>query len=250
MGRDVKVEFPKNPDIVIKNDGSKTVSECVDRILEYKIDARDTYSRDRDYWNNYYSGKNQCAEPSPFALYISTYLKSGERIMDLGCGNGRDSLFFMEKGLYVIGVDAADRAIARLREENRDKRCEFICDDFASSKILYQREVEHCYSRFTLHAINERQEDLLLENVYAALKENGRFYIEARSVNDDLYGLGKRVAEHTWVYNEHFRRFIDINRIREKLENVGFKIEYAAESRGFAPMGDDDPVLVRIICRK
>lgn len=34
-GLDMQVEFPKNPDIVIENNGSVTVTECVDIILHF-----------------------------------------------------------------------------------------------------------------------------------------------------------------------------------------------------------------------
>lgn len=36
MGMDIKAEEPKNPDIIIKNDGRYTVQECVDIILKNK----------------------------------------------------------------------------------------------------------------------------------------------------------------------------------------------------------------------
>ena len=35
VGRDVKVELPKNPDIIIKNDGKISVNDCVNQIINY-----------------------------------------------------------------------------------------------------------------------------------------------------------------------------------------------------------------------
>ena len=42
-GFDVEVEFPKDPDLVLKNDGSLTVRECVEEIL--KLNAMNTIQR-------------------------------------------------------------------------------------------------------------------------------------------------------------------------------------------------------------
>lgn len=36
-GEDLAIEFPKNPDVEIVNDGTMTVDECVSRILQHQI---------------------------------------------------------------------------------------------------------------------------------------------------------------------------------------------------------------------
>ncbi len=78
--------------------------------------------------------------------------------MDLGCGNGRDSIFFSESGIHVVGIDASNVAIGMLENEYKgNEYLEFICDDFVTAEALFQREYDYCYSRFTLHAINENR---------------------------------------------------------------------------------------------
>ena len=41
----------------------------------------------------------------------------GGAVLELGCGNGRDSLFFLQNGLRVTGVDASDNAIRQLQKD-------------------------------------------------------------------------------------------------------------------------------------
>lgn len=139
VGIDQDVEFPKNPDILIENDGQLQVDHIVDIILNYKVALNDSFDRDVDYWNTYYQ-KNlvEIQKPSDFTLFASSYMSTDAKIMDIGCGNGRDSLFFANKGLNVVGVDASKTAIEKLNRQQHGRTAMFVCDDFVTCKALYQ----------------------------------------------------------------------------------------------------------------
>ena len=125
-----------------------------------------------------------------------------------------------------------------------------MCDDFVTASVLFHREYDFCYSRFTLHAISERQEEQLIANVYKALKKDGLFMIEARTIHDSIYGLGELVERNAYVYNGHYRRFIDPEEIAEKLIGAGFSVVYNQEGKGFSKMAGNDPTLLRLIVRR
>lgn len=249
-GFDVQVEFPKDPDLVLKNDGTLTVGECVEEIL--KLDARYTndFDRDTQYWNEYYS-KNLALEiPSPFAEFVGGYLEKGKSLLELGCGNGRDSLFFASMGIEVTGIDTSDATIENLNLKTDMENCYFICDDFVCSPALFVTQFDYCYSRFSIHAINEAQEIEVMRNVYGALKQNGKFFIETRSINDDLFGKGEKAGENAYIYDGHYRRFIVKEDLEKNALSAGFHILYSEENRGFAPLGDVDPPIIRMILQK
>lgn len=208
------------------------------------------YKRDTNYWNAYYRGNPDIKKPSLFAQAVGEMVGRSESILDLGCGNGRDSVFFARLGLKVTAVDAADAAITQLREEHGEEDIRFICDDFVSSSEVYAAQYDYVYSRFTLHAINEKQETEVLNNIYKALRQDGRFFIEVRSVNDELYGLGEMVGLDSYIYDGHYRRFIRMEQLTEKMKAVGFEILTAVEKRGFAPYQESDPPIIRITARK
>lgn len=249
-GVDIDVEYPKDPDIIIENDGILSVSECVKKIMECPVRQGDTFRRDVDYWNQYYEKNLQeIQRPSNFAETILPHLKSGKSLLDLGCGNGRDSIYFMECGLQVTGIDASEEAINKLNALGMENS-NFICDDFVSSKALYQLQYDYIYSRWTMHAISERQEDELLWNVSDALKEGGLFFIEARSIHDELYGKGKCVDKDAFIYHNHFRRFIDREVFIEKLRRYGFQVVSVEEGKNFSKTEKSNPVLLRITASK
>lgn len=249
-GIDVRVEFPKEPDLVIKNDGSINVKTCVERILSVPVRQAEEFKRDTEYWNAYYSSNPDINEPSLFAQEVGKNLVKSKTILELGCGNGRDSIYFSKLGLNVTAIDASDGVIRQLKQKYDENNIYFICDDFVSSSAIFSGQYDYVYSRFSLHAINEEQETEVLHNVYKALKQGGKFFVEDRSVNDELYGQGKKVGKNSYIFDGHFRRFIEIDQLVEKMKNVGFEILSASEERGFAPLGDSDPLIIRIVARR
>ena len=120
------------------------------------------FNRDTAYWNEYYKKNTPESMPeSNFASFVKKYLKSGKTLVDLGCGNGRDSLYFSKLGVNVIGIDASDTSIAKLNSL-KIKNASFICGNFISCPLIYAKKVEYFYSRFSIHAIDEKGEDIAL----------------------------------------------------------------------------------------
>ena len=41
----------------------------------------------------------------PLAIKALDYINNGKYLLDIGCGEGADSVFFAKKGLQVVAVD-------------------------------------------------------------------------------------------------------------------------------------------------
>lgn len=217
----------------------------------YPLENSNHNVENKNYWNKFYNNNNLTNEPSLFAYEIAKYIKSGKKLVELGCGNGRDSIYFNELGLEVDAIDISDRTIDNLKNSHlNNQNINFICYDF----IEYIKETkiysDYIYSRFTLHSITDNQQSRLLENVYFNLKENGKFFIEVRSILDDIYGLGVKVGRNAFIYEKHYRRFIVKKELEKELMKIGFKIISSEEKKGFAPFGDKNPIIIRIIAEK
>jgi len=253
-GLDVKIEKPKNPDLIINNDGRFSVKECIDKILNIEIQDKNIYVNDTNYWDLFYSSSEALTNPSLFAEYVNqNFLKKGNKMLELGCGNGRDSCFFAQQGVEVIGIDSSKAVIDKLRANNISKNLLFICDDFTYNSAIYQQQFDYCYSRFSLHSISLEQQDNVIKNVYNSLKtgeDRGYFFIEVRSINDDIYGLGESVGEDSFIFEGHFRRFIKKEILDRKLIEAGFKIIYSKEEKDFAPYKSSNPLIIRIVAQK
>lgn len=250
VGIDLPFDEPQKPDIVISNDGERTPLELVEELERalYPNIVEDTVDN-AAYWNQYYKNRVCSEEPSPFAQYVATLTEPGREMVELGCGNGRDAVFFAAQGMQITALDMSEEAIAQL--QNRSvPNARFVCGDFVNSDIHQPDSYDYAYSRFTLHAINRNQEQVLLGNIFRGLRTGGKLFIEVRSINDPLFGKGKQIEHNAYFYDNHYRRFIVLNELAESLERWGFRVEYAQERTGFAPYGNDDPPVIRIVAAK
>lgn len=249
-GVNVDVELPQNPDIILNNDGTVSADEFVNQIMLFSPVCKNNNSNYENYWNWFYR-KEREIEPSKFARFVTeTYIKAKKGdLLELGCGNGRDSFHFLNIGLKVVAVDSSKVAIDTLKSCGNENAI-FICSDFINSSILYQKTYDYCYSRFTLHTINSKQQEILLKNIFKALKRDGLLFIECRSINDELYGKGHQVERNAFIYEKHFRRFIVKDELLKEVLDCGFNVLYLEEERGFAPFGEADPPIIRLVAQK
>ena len=96
--------------------------------------------------------------------------KHGERILDLGCGEGSLTEKIAAVGAIVVGVDASDDMVAAAAARGLDAR---LID---AERLPFDREFDAVFSNAALHWI--RDHDALLAGVRRALKPGGRFVAE------------------------------------------------------------------------
>jgi cyclopropane fatty-acyl-phospholipid synthase-like methyltransferase len=203
---------------------------------------------DKEYWEKYYKSQNAPLEPSPFARDIVGLLTRDKTMLEIGCGNGRDSIYFARNGVKVLAIDQAE-SIGNILPSGINNLT-FIRDDFVTTKWYREKEYDYIYSRFTLHSITENEEQQVIEKISFSLKRNGILFVEARSIRDDIYGLGEKVSDNEYIYQGHYRRFLNINELKQKIANKGFEFTLCNESRGYAQYKHEDPVVIRLIARK
>lgn len=250
VGVDLPFDEPQTSDLIIQNDGNETPLCLVERIerafyphiVQNPID-------NTSYWNQYYANRLCSTEPSPFARYVSTLMDPGKRMLELGCGNGRDAIYFANLGLHMLAIDMSSAAIDSLQGMHLPNAT-FLCGDFIQHETYQPNTYDYVYSRFTIHSINQNQEQVLLQTMYRVLKPAGKLFIEVRSIHDPLFGKGEALERNAFFYDNHYRRFIVLDELMTALQKHGFLIEYAEEKTGFAPYGNDDPPVIRLVASK
>ena len=205
----------------------------------------------KTYWENVYAaGGGAPQNSSLFAqMILAEYAKPGQKIFELGCGNGRDARFFAAAGLQVTAVDQCSDEIKRLQKENPE--IDFRSADFTNLAAV-RAKYNLVYSRFTLHSVSAAGQEVALRWAAAALKSGGYLCIEARGYRNSLYQKGQPVAgeDDAFVYDAHYRRFINIDSLREQLKKLGLQEIIAEEARGFAPYNGTDDYFIRVIVQK
>ncbi len=94
----------------------------------------------------------------------------GERVLDLGCGDGALTAKLVALGCDVIGVDASAAQVAAARALGVEAR---VLDGHA---LDYDAELDAVFSNATLHWL--KRPDEVIRGVFRALRPGGRFVAE------------------------------------------------------------------------
>ncbi|HEX9809063.1 MAG TPA: class I SAM-dependent methyltransferase [Alphaproteobacteria bacterium] len=94
----------------------------------------------------------------------------GERILDLGCGDGTLTAEFAARGAEVVSVDTSPAQVAAARARGLDARV------MSGEALEFQREFNAVFSNAALHWM--REPDAVIAGVARALEPGGRFVAE------------------------------------------------------------------------
>ncbi len=205
-----------------------------------------------DYWASFYSKKSAGATlmpPSQFAAFTATEIEAESAIFDIGCGNGRDSVFFAELGFKVIALDASKTAIEVAKEKADARRVpniQFLNANVTSprldSAIRQLGPRSACiYARFFLHAITHEEQTQFFSALNDALLPGHRVAFEYRTTADQA--LEKEAPPH-------YRRYQTAENVDAQLTALGFKKIYGAEGQGFAKYKAEDAIVARGLFEK
>ena len=211
--------------------------------------------KEKKYWNKFYTDNINNKEfmiPSQFCCLMATEIESGKSIAEFGCGNGRDSIFLARHGFNIMAMDLSDDVVAINNDKSKDyDNISFFCGDVSRqedvSMLLSETRLHSktkniiIYSRFFLHSLDDRQEDIFLGALSDEMIEGDIIYFEFR-VNEDL--ATKK------IYENHFRRFVNSDKLLERLISLNFDISYHTVGIGMAKYHKEDPVVARVITVK
>ena len=156
------------------------------------------------HWDKYYKKDNAPSFPSPFAEHVANKLNTQQNILEIGCGNGRDSKFFSSKGHHVTGLDRSGEAIELCKNLYSSEPIEFFFGTITDIEKTNKKKYDLIYSRFVIHAMSLNEELEMLTMSYRLLNEDGQFFIECRSINDPLSEAGE-ILSHTERIEGHYR---------------------------------------------
>lgn len=218
------------------------------------VDLR-THNKIKRYWSRFYE-QVHTAIPTPFAASVAVELGDKHLVVDLGCGNGRDSLFFASLGHRVHGFDLASSAIESCQARATDLGLDGatfqqldICKPGLLREMLRATSESDdlkappvVYARFFFHAITEDEQALIIRALADGLPARSLCFFEFRTDKDE--GTYKRIAGH-------YRRFVELDRfVARALRKGAFECIYRIEGQGMAKYLDEDPFVARVYLRR
>jgi SAM-dependent methyltransferase len=201
-------------------------------------------------WDKVYSNDSAFfgQEPSDFAQKCYSDFKRYDvkRLLELGCGQGRDSIFFASNGLNVDAIDSSKVAIENINQKIKGKNIALHLSHFEVRQDLpfdsnyFDALYSHMFynMRFT-----DEELGYLFKESSRVLKNNGLLCFSVRSDKDVFYNKGKKIGSNIYEINGFQIRFFTKEQIKSFLVNY-FEIKNIEESY-------EEPVsLYLVFCNK
>jgi len=145
-----------------------------------------------------------------------------ERILDLGCGDGRLTKRIAEHGCDVVGIDSSPELVAAALELGLN------VEEKDAYEMGYRDEFDAVFSNAALHWMKDA--DRVVGKVYQALRRGGRFVGEfgghknCETIQVALVAELERRGYDGWAANPWY--FPTVEDYGQRLQRAGFEVRY------------------------
>jgi SAM-dependent methyltransferase len=155
-----------------------------------------TYSSNQDFFGKEASQLGMSALPQ--------FKKRGARkILELGCGQGRDTLFLAQNGMEVTALDYSETGLCQIKDRasvmGLDTSVVLKVGDARAGLPFPDGWFDGCFSHmfFTMQ-LTEKELAFILSEVLRVLRPGGLNIYSVRNVHDPHFGKGKHFGEDMW----------------------------------------------------
>jgi len=198
--------------------------------------AQEAKSLSPSQWEQEYSkGTPHWAEdknPSKFAQDFVKLMQEEKchSLLEIGCGNGRDSIFFSNAGFRAIAIDVSESAVELAEGNIKEAKARVNIQVANAEKLPFKnREFDAVFSLSVLHSTNLKKS---LSEVDRVLRSGGIAFIYI--YGDTQYATGK------------VKDIIATNDYIELLKSIGFIILdfYTEQEEDFDEYGERHKLLI------
>lgn len=163
---------------------------------------------------------------------FEAYVSDGGRILDAGCGSGRDSRAFKQHGYSVVAFDASKEMCRMAAELLNQEVWQMRFDE-----IAFDEEFDGIWACASLLHVSQDELPNIMQKLHIALKDNGAIYVSFK------YGEGtKQRGERT------FSDFTE-NSVKKLLSDSDFEVIECGITSDIRP-GRDAEKWINAIARK
>lgn len=202
-------------------------------------------------WNEFYRARRGTLprKPSSFARWVSERVGPGTPIVDLGAGNGRDTMLFQRQGRTPIAYEASGQALGIIRRRLaragaedvvvrslalNDRRSVLV----AGAELARTEEPVNLYARHLVGCLDPEGQDLLWLLASMALRRGGALYLE-------FSAGGRRPRPEP----DHLLARVDVEAVVAAIRARGGTVDDVVVGPGDGYLDQPDPCVARLVAR-
>ena len=188
-------------------------------------------NKQSQHWENNFSSKPEMfgVSPSSPARYTLEIFKKNNvnNMIELGAGQGRDSLLFANNGIHIHALDYSLSGIHKINEKASEQELQ----NSVSAQLFDVRErlpfednsIDGCYSHMLYcMALTSEEIENLNSEVHRVLKQGGLNIFTVRNIEDGDYQNGIHRGEDLYESNGFIVHFFSKEKIKKLLR--GFEL--------------------------
>lgn len=184
-----------------------------DKIPEFEV-----LNAQHEHWGKAFSDKPDMfgeALSAPARRTIELLQRENKRVLlELGCGQGRDTLHLVRSGLEVTAADYTDVAVEAIREKARfagvSQQVAAVKQDVRQPLAFADESFDTCYSHMLYcMALTTPELERLSREVWRVLKPGGLNIFTVRHTEDPHCGRGIHRGADMWEVGGFIVHFFD-----------------------------------------
>lgn len=181
-------------------------------------------------------------------------ISAEDTVLEIGCGEGRDSIYLLENGYNLLATDVSPEAVNYCKAQYKEFSDRFSTLDAVSGTL--NKKFDYIYSVAVIHMLVEDEDrkafysfikEHLTENGIALICSMGDGKIERKTDVRVAFDLGERVCEgETVLVAETSCRIVTFQTFENELKETGFEIM----EQGFTSVENHFPVMMYAVVKR
>ncbi len=150
------------------------------------------------------------------------------KILDAGCGEGRNAVYFIQKGYQIFGIDPNDVAIQYCRFLTKSLNPDFDSHRFQIGKLESIPFHADAFDAVICSAVLHFAENVdnfwqMIQEINRVLKAGGIFWFRMTTAFGGILTQSQEIGKGKYALPDGSDRFLFLPAYVDKLEKVGFR---------------------------
>jgi SAM-dependent methyltransferase len=132
------------------------------------------------------SKRYESAEVSNLHKILLETFTTNSKLLDIGCGSGRDTKFMVNNGYNLIAIDGSENMIKEAKRIHPTIKPYFFVRELPFQLDFKMNQFDGIYSIATLMHLTKDEIIITIKQIYAILKTNGKFLFSISIERDDI----------------------------------------------------------------
>ena len=181
------------------------------------------YMGDKAYWDEKFKNRGKKAMDAEESLVENLDILQPGSVLDVACGDGRNSLFLAKKDFDVTAIDFSEKALERLRAFADEEGLRIN----TAKTDLSKNEAIQALGMFDNIVVNHyRPDKRLIQELKNHLREGGIFFISGFGEGHEPDVKVRKEDLITSTDFEEMKTSFDLIKFEEKQDDRGYFVTY------------------------